>query len=136
MTYELRKRAVYQSPLRLLIVLGVSILIAETGIMYLFQIFTPPSWIETWLDGIFLIILIFPVLYLLVFRPLNHYISELKEADEGLRASEERFRAVTEFAGDAIIGLKSPGIVTYGIRRPRRYSTTQRMKRWGKTCMT
>ena len=36
-------------------------------------------------------------------------ITERKKAEEALKESEERFRAITNTAGDAIIGLEAPG---------------------------
>jgi PAS domain S-box-containing protein len=41
----------------------------------------------------------------------NNMAALRKKSEESLRSSEERFRLVTEYAGDAIIGIKSPGII-------------------------
>lgn len=44
---------------------------------------------------------------------IAHFITQRKRAEESLRASEEKFRAVAETANDAIVSANSLGNITY-----------------------
>jgi PAS domain S-box-containing protein len=72
--------------LRLIAVVAVSILIVETLLMFFFdRLPRHPSLLGEFLDGILLTVLISPILYLYLFRPMNSYIGALREAQGLLR---------------------------------------------------
>lgn len=62
----------------------------------------------------------------------NTDIDDLKQAENALAESEERFRRALETARDAIITLDGEsGAITAGMLRPRRCSATARMRQSG-----
>ena len=70
------------SPHKLLLILILSILIGELTIMYLFKIFPAPSTQNIpFIDSVILIIILSPVLYLFVYRPLSIQFDRLKKAE-------------------------------------------------------
>ncbi len=77
---------VLQSPARLLAIVVISILMTEIGLMFGFKLLPPHSaLVENLLDGVLLIVLLTPVLYLFLFRPLRTYITELQQTQELLQ---------------------------------------------------
>ena len=61
-----------QSPIRLLVVLVVSVFAIEMSVMVAFNFLPPlPGWLESSLDATFLAALLFPILYRLMFQPLR-----------------------------------------------------------------
>lgn len=78
------------SPLRLMIVLALSIVVGETVVMFLLSILPPLSMpVEAILDGLLVATLSFPALYFLLFRPLIVYINERKKVQEALREARD-----------------------------------------------
>lgn len=57
---------------------------------------------EALIDSIQLLLLIVPVVYFLIFRPMVHFISRLKMAEEALLESETHFRSLAD-SGQALI---------------------------------
>lgn len=76
--------------LRLVAIIAVSILSAETLLMFMFDRLSRhlTLW-EDFLDGILLTILLSPVLYLYLFRPMSKYITALREAQGLLRKQHD-----------------------------------------------
>ncbi len=74
------------SPIRLLFVVTVSILIAEISIMFLFEQLLPPMppVLENFADGITLTVLLLPILYLFLFRPLRGQVFALDQVEKSL----------------------------------------------------
>jgi two-component system sensor histidine kinase/response regulator len=98
---------IMNSPIRLLVVLIVSVFAAELSIMIAFALFPPfPRWMEDTLDASLLVILLFPILYYWVFRPLSmliaqhvHMSTELELANRNLlQEAAEREKVVEEMA--------------------------------------
>ncbi len=78
------------SPLRLMIITAVSIFVAETLIMFILH--TLPSLsklMEGLLDALALTVIVFPVLYLFLFRPLILHINRRRRAEEALRKAHD-----------------------------------------------
>lgn len=118
------ERMPVEGPTRLLAILAVSVFTIELAVMATFAILPSISrWLEVFLDALLLVIFLFPVLYLWVFRPFRTLIiqqelaeKELaaaneqlqqdivvrKQIEEALRKSEARFRDTLE---DAPIGM-------------------------------
>jgi uncharacterized protein HemY len=79
------------SPARLLVILITAVFAGEWLIMTALTLLAPmPRWIENSLDSFVLVILLFPILYYRVFRPLRTLNEELekrtKEAESANRA--------------------------------------------------
>ena len=55
-----------------------------------------PVWSEALFDSAMLVVLLFPVLYFLIFRPFVHQIDYLNKAEQTVRESEARFKQIFE----------------------------------------
>jgi PAS domain S-box-containing protein len=95
----------FYSPFRLLIIITLSVFICEFFIMILLSFLLLPTWIEALFDSVFLVVLLSPVFYLFLFRPLIQHIEKRKKAEETLRDSEEKYRTLVESSSDAILML-------------------------------
>jgi signal transduction histidine kinase len=85
-----------RSPARLLFVVAISIMVAETAIMFLIeQLPSMSPRAENFTDGILLAILISPILYLFMFRPLRGHVFALGQAEKSLRQQNEELKEKT-----------------------------------------
>lgn len=88
-----------QSAVWMLIVLAVSVFIIEVFVMVLLTSLPAMSdAAKTLIDAATLSLLLFPIFYFLVFRPLIVNIAERRMAEEALRESEMRFRKMADHA--------------------------------------
>ena len=79
----------YQSPFRLVIVIALSVFIGETFVMIVLSLMRPSSvLVHALFDSTMLIILISPVLYFFIFRPLVQHFNDLSRAEKAVRDSE------------------------------------------------
>lgn len=82
--------ASYQSAFYLLLVMMVSIFIAEIIVMSFVSNFPPMSKTrESVIDSLLLVMIVSPVLYHFLFRPLIIHIEKRKRAEEGLRKAQD-----------------------------------------------
>lgn len=89
---EGHKNASCESVTRLLVVLTGSVFLIETLVMFLLDILPPMSAIvDHLLDATLLSILLFPIFYFLVFRPLMQSIAERRQAEDELRIAAITF---------------------------------------------
>ncbi len=86
----------YLSPLRLLLVLALTVFAVEMSIMLVLDVFPIPEPVSTILDATTLVILIFPVFYFLVFRPLTLNVQELARLEKARSADEASLRAMLD----------------------------------------
>lgn len=126
-----------QSPLWLLTIVAISIFTSEIAVMIAFVWLPPPTvQIGVILDGVLLTILVSPVLYLFLFRPLNVHIAALHQAQDSLQQQrdhleeevqkrtaeliernreiadrEVHYRAVVEGATEGILTLDKQGLI-------------------------
>ena len=80
---SIQQKNIKKLVLRLLFVLIISIFITEFGIMVLLHRFLPPlsNLTASFLDSALLVIILFPILYLLVFNNMVRQIASRKEAE-------------------------------------------------------
>lgn len=82
----------YQSVVRLLAILIIAVFSVEVMVMLVVDTFPPmPKLATVLLDAAFLSLLLFPIFYFLVFRPLLQNITSLKKAEEELRIAAVAF---------------------------------------------
>lgn len=85
-----QKKEFHQSASWLLVVLVGAVFLVETLVMVLLPVLPPMSRTELILmDATLLSVLIFPIFYFLVFRPLVRNIAERKRAEEALRETSD-----------------------------------------------
>lgn len=129
--------SIAQSPARLFAKVAISIFITETALMFIFEWLPPLTPVlGNLLDGILLTLMVSPILYLFLFRPLSMHISALEEAKGLLRQErdhleqevqkrtaemvernreiadrEVHYRAVVEGATEGILTLDKQGLI-------------------------
>ncbi len=96
-----RKRAgevpLYQSPVRLLVLLAVSIFFGETCVMLLLHLFPEPHpLVEAFLDAFMLLLIVSPTLYFFLFRPFMHHLQRQQQSEAEIRILSRRLMAATE----------------------------------------
>ena len=93
---------IYHSPIRLLVLIAITIFVAHTFLMFLFA-FLPQfaTWDESIIQSTVFLVLLFPILYFYSFRPLILHITERGEAEEAMRESECKYRNLFEHLSDA-----------------------------------
>jgi PAS domain S-box-containing protein len=88
---------------RLVIVIALCVFLAEAFIMIVIHPFYhSPDLLFAFFDAFVLVLILSPVLYAFVFRPLVQNINERKQAEQALRESEIRFRTVFRTSPDSI----------------------------------
>ncbi|HET6514475.1 MAG TPA: PAS domain-containing protein [Thermodesulfovibrionales bacterium] len=94
---------VFANPSHLLVLIVVSIFLAE-ALVSLVLIIVPPSskGMLIFLDAGLLTVILFPVVYYLVYKPVSLQIEQLRRSDEALLSSEERYRSIVESTDDSI----------------------------------
>jgi len=127
----------FQSPVQLLFIVAFAILIIETVLMYtLEQLPSLSHHVENLIDAVTLTILLLPILYIFLFRPMSVHIGALRQAEKELRHErdhleelvrartaeldarnreiadrEAHYRAVVENATEGILTLDQQGHV-------------------------
>lgn len=89
---------------RLLAIITVIIFATEMVIMLFMHPFFVEAnpFISALVDATLLVLLLYPALYLLVYRPLRKEMADRERAEEAIRASEANYRAIFDSANDAI----------------------------------
>jgi hypothetical protein len=103
----------------LLIIIALSIAVCEAVVMLIISVLPPLStYAEALFDSFLLMILLSPILYLFLFRPLMLFIRDRDRAEEAMQAAkvnagDERARAESVIAaiGDAWILAKEQDIL-------------------------
>ena len=79
------------SPAKLLLIVIMSTMIAEIGVMLLFdELPTLPPLLTSIADGLLLAVLIVPVLYVFMFRPLKLHIEAMESAEKLLLEQRDK----------------------------------------------
>ncbi|MFQ5811919.1 MAG: PAS domain S-box protein, partial [Anaerolineae bacterium] len=104
----------YQSPVLLVTIIALLIFVSEVFVMIIIPFLPPfPTSFEVLLDSAFLVILLSPMLYFFLFRPLVLHITERERAEKTLRESEEIFRSISTSAQDAVIMIDSEENISF-----------------------
>lgn len=116
-----------ESPVRLVIVIAIAVFISETVVMIIINFIKPVSfellevrygaWVSEGIEALFdassLIILLGPILYYFLFRPLLKNINERKLAEDALRkAGEQDYKTILSTAMDGFWVLNKEGRIT------------------------
>ena len=97
-----RPLAIYRSPIRLLILIALTMFVTHALAMVMFALLPQfRMWIETLIESVLLLVLLFPVLYFFSFRPLLLHIAEREEAEAAMVQSEYKYRQLFENLSDA-----------------------------------
>ncbi|MDO8425929.1 MAG: PAS domain S-box protein, partial [Deltaproteobacteria bacterium] len=110
----------YESPVRILIITALSIFVAETAVMFAFIYFPLVSEkpiLHALLDSTLLILMLLPVLYLFLFRPLILLVNERRSAEADLTGEKEKLRKYLEVAAVIVLVLDKDGKVALINRR-------------------
>lgn len=115
----------YHSPVKLLLIMAVSIFVTEAMVMLFLYAFpslagtreSPLT--DTVLDATLLVILLSPILYYFLFRPLIHLVNELAEAEDGFIAERDTAQRYLDIAGVMIVVLDAEGRVALINKRGR-----------------
>ena len=117
------------SAIRILIFFIVAIFIVEFSIMLLFHFIAPPlpELVISLLDSLLLIIILFPIMYFVIHRPMLLEINERKRTEKALKSSKEFIETVLDSMNDAIsvvdihdytiIDVNKVFLKTYGLNR-------------------
>jgi predicted ferric reductase len=80
------------SHIRLVIIIALAVFFSEMVVMAVVLFLPLPNWLMVIFDAVLLIVLLSPILYLFMFRPLVGNIQQRKHSEAVLRESENRFR--------------------------------------------
>jgi len=96
----------YNSPFRMVLVLVFTTFMVDLGLMVVLN-FSPSfqGWVAPLIDGFFLVVLLIPVLYYAVFRPMVRYITECEKAENELSNLNRKNQLILNSAAEGIIGL-------------------------------
>jgi PAS domain S-box-containing protein len=93
----------YLSPFYLLLIITISIFVAETVVMLLLSVFPPVTAVSlAILDSSLLTIIVSPMLYFFLLHPLKIHVAERKRVEDQLRESQEKYRSLVESTEDSI----------------------------------
>jgi PAS domain-containing protein len=90
------------SHIRLVIIIALAVFFSEMVVMAVVLFLPLPNWLMVIFDAVLLIVLLSPILYLFMFRPLVGNIQQRKHSEAVLRESENRFRTVFRTSPDSI----------------------------------
>ncbi len=111
-------RETYHSPVKLLLIMAGSIFVTESLVMLFLYAFPSLAGTreapltDTVLDSTLLVILLSPILYYFLFRPLIHLVDELAEAEDGFIAERDTAQRYLDIAGVMIVVLDAKGRVS------------------------
>jgi len=108
-------KAVAPSPYLFLLTMGVAVYIAEAFVMIIITFVLPETapLIEALIDSTLLIILISPILYLLLYRPLYRHSIEQAQAAKALKQSETQLKLILNSSSEAIYDMDLNGKCTF-----------------------
>jgi PAS domain S-box-containing protein len=95
----------HPSPLRLLVIIALSIFAVETVLMLAFRLLRISETAEVLLDAVLLTALISPLFYYFFYVPFRQVITDLQRSENALLASEKRLTAIMKTMGEGIVAI-------------------------------
>ena len=87
--------AINESPVQLLMIIILSIVVSDMLVRIIIRaIPSLTGWADVLLDSVLVVLILFPFLYFLVFRPLTKNIAERKQAEEEVKVKNEQLERV------------------------------------------
>jgi len=110
-----REQRIIFSPLRLIVLLATSLFTIEILIEYVLRALPPLPWLtECILDSLLTTLILFPVLFLYVFKPLKHLVADYRVSEMNLRLTrdslEQRVAERTASMLDALLHLEKENV--------------------------
>ena len=94
------------SPVRIFLTVAAAVFIGEAIVMVVLALVPPiPTLVEVFLDPMLLVVLISPVFYFYLFRPLTRHITELSIIEKRLRRNKNRLQTVFDGITDPLMLL-------------------------------
>ncbi len=107
-------KGILDSPVRLVLTILISILLIELLLSLVYEfLFNSHLIIFGLVDSIILVLLLMPILYFQIFRPMVNSLSEQRKVQAALKESEGKFRFLTENSSDIIWHLDLDFRCTY-----------------------
>lgn len=101
----------YHSPGRSLLVLASSIFVVEIVVMIVLHLWQLSPVLETLFDALLLLMLLAPILYFVLFRPMIHHVNEYKCINDNWQGSAIRTQAILDNAFDGIVTIDEQGVI-------------------------
>lgn len=101
-------------PLRLLAIIFVSVFVFETVAMFFVAILSPlPHFVTTLIDATLLSLLLAPILFFFLIKPLRRLIEQHQRAIQAFIESDKRFHDIADNANEWIWEVDAEGKYTY-----------------------
>jgi len=89
--------------IRLVIAVALSVFLFEAFVMVaIHPLYDLSLWLVAFIDAFILVLVLSPVLYVFVFRPMVRHVNEREQAEQALLESEMQFRTVFRTSPDSI----------------------------------
>jgi len=106
-------KEIYKSPVRLVLIFIVAMLFVELFLMLILEFIPPfPGMIKALIDCMILMILLTPILYFLIFRPMISYVTDRIRTEEDLRNAKNFSENLIQTANVIVIGLNNAGEIS------------------------
>lgn len=87
----------FQSPARLVAIVAIAIFAIETVLMFVLGQLPPlPHHVENLADAVSLTLLLLPILYVFLFRPLSMHIAALRQSEEALKQERDHLEEMVQ----------------------------------------
>ncbi len=103
--------ASYHSPVKLIVIIALSVFIIEALIMVFLFLLTDIPGLSILLDPVLMVLFLSPILYFFLFRPLLRLMDELNLYGRELKSERDKMHSYLEVAGVMILVLDRDGKV-------------------------
>jgi PAS domain-containing protein len=94
----------HRSNIRLVMSVGLSAFLCEILLMFVIHPLSHlPLWLMVLVDALGLVLILSPLLYVFILRPMVQTLNERERAEKALLESEMRFRTIFSTSPDAVI---------------------------------